>query len=69
MESQAIIAFVENNPTYGLLVVDGKIQLKSKISLRYLFKLLNEDILKSELTQTVYDTRAKDLFEPPEEAA
>ncbi|MEZ2298670.1 anti-phage protein KwaB [Variovorax sp. RCC_210] len=69
MESQAIIAFVENHPTYGLRVADGKIQLRSKSSVRYLFKLLNEDILKSELTQTVYDARAKDLFEPPEEGA
>lgn len=69
MKPQAIIAFVENHPTYGLRVVGGKIQLASKKSVRYLFKLLNEDILKSELTQTVYDARAKDLFEPPEEAA
>lgn len=69
MEAQAIVDFVENHPTYGLRVVDGKIQLRSKNSVRYLFKLLNEDILKSELTQTVYDARAKDLFEPPEEAA
>ena len=69
MESQVIIAFVENNPTYGLFVVVGKIQLKSKSSLRFLFKRLNEDILKSELTQSVYDARAKDLFEPLEEAA
>lgn len=69
MDSQAFIAFVEDHPTYGLRVVDGKIQLKSKNSVRYLFKLLNEDILKSELTQTVYDARAKDVFAPPEEAA
>ena len=69
MQSQAIIAFVENHPTYGLHVVDGKIQLNSKSSVRYLFKLLNEDILKSELTETVYDSRAKDLFVPTEETA
>ena len=69
MESQTIIAFVENHPAYGLRVVGGKIQLKSKNSVRYLFKLLNEDILKSELTQTVYDARAKDVFAPPDEAA
>ena len=69
MQSQAIIAFVENHPTYGLHVVDGKIQLNSRNSVRYLFKLLNEDILKSELTKTVYDSRAKDLFLPTEEAA
>jgi hypothetical protein len=65
MESQVIIDFVESNPNYGLRVVDGKIQLTSRNSVRYLFKLLNEDILKSELTQTVYDARAKDLFESP----
>jgi Domain of unknown function (DUF4868) len=69
MDPQVIIAFVESHPTYGLRVVDGKIQLRSKNSLRYLFKLLNEDILKSELTQTVYDARAKDVFEPLDEAA
>jgi hypothetical protein len=69
MQSQDIIAFVENHPTYGLHVVDGKIQLSSRNSVRYLFKLLNEDILKSELTETVYDSRAKDLFVPTEEAA
>lgn len=69
VEAQAIIAFVDNHPAYGLRVVDGKIQLKSRNSVRHLFKLLNEDILKSELTQTIYDARAKDLFEPPEEAA
>lgn len=69
MESDAIIAFIENHPTYGLRVVDGKIQLNSKNSVRYLFKLLNEDILRSELTETVYDARAKDVFEPAEEAA
>ena len=69
MQSQAIIAFVENHPTYGLYVVDGKIQLNSRNSVRHLFKLLNEDILKSELTETVYDSRAKDLFVPAEEAA
>jgi hypothetical protein len=68
MESQAIIEFVSNHPTYGLRVVDGKIHLASKASVRYLFKLLNEDILKSELTQTVYDARAKDVFQPPEDA-
>lgn len=69
MQSQAIITFVENHPTYGLHVVNGKIQLNSRNSVRYLFKLLNEDILKSELTETVYDSRAKDLFVPKEEAA
>jgi hypothetical protein len=69
MQSQDIIAFVENHPTYGLHVVEGKIQLNSRNSVRYLFKLLNEDILKSELTETVYDSRAKDLFVPAEEAA
>lgn len=69
MDAQAIIAFVENHPTYGLRVVDGKIQLNSKKSVRFLFKLLNEDILKSELTQTVYDARAKDIFESAEETA
>ncbi len=68
MESQAIINFVSEHPTYGLKVVDGKIQLTSKKSVRFLFKLLNEDILKSELTQTVYDARAKDVFEPSEHA-
>lgn len=69
MESDVIIAFIEDHPTYGLRVVDGKIQLNSKNSVRYLFKLLNEDILRSELTETVYDARAKDVFEPAEEAA
>ena len=69
MASNAIIAFVEKHPSYGLRVVDGKIQLNSKNSVRYLFKLLNEDILISELTETVYDARAKDVFEPAEEAA
>lgn len=69
IEPQDIIAFVENHPNYGLRVVDGKIHLNSKNSVRYLFKLLNEDILKSELTQTVYDARAKDVFESAEEAA
>lgn len=69
MESHAIITFVKNHPSYGLRVVDGKIQLNSKNSVRYLFKLLNEDILRSELTETVYDARAKDVFAPAEEAA
>src|SRR5450830_933551 len=69
MTSQAVIEFVKNHPTSGLRVVDEKIHLNSKNSVRYLFKLLNEDILKSELTLTIYDARAKDLFEPPAEAA
>lgn len=69
LESRAIVEFVGNHPAYGLRVANGKIQLRSRNSVRYLFKLLNEDILKSELTQTIYDARAKDLFEPPEEAA
>lgn len=66
LQSQAIIAFVTNHPHYGLDVVDGKIQLNSRNSVRYLFKLLNEDILISELTKMVYDAGAKDLFVPTE---
>jgi len=65
MDSQAIIDFVGDHPGYGLKVTDGKIRLTSKAAVKFLFKLLNEDILKSELTQTVYDARAKDIFEPP----
>ena len=63
MEPQKILDFVAQHPTHGLKVVDGKIQLSSKNSIKFLFKLINEDILKSELTQVSYDSLAKNVFE------
>ena len=63
MDRQKILDFVVQRPNHGLKVVDGKIQLSSKNSIKFLFKLINEDILKSELTQVSYDSLAKNVFE------
>ena len=63
MQGQEIIDFIVAHPNYGLKVADGKIQLNSRNSVKFLFKLINEDILKSELTQVIYDSLAKNVFD------
>lgn len=55
-----ILAFATSNETkLGLRIVNGKIQLTSKESVKRLVKLLNDDYLKSGLTQNDYDSLAK----------
>jgi len=43
----------------GLRIVDGKIQLTSKKSVKVFMKMLNDDYLRSALTNYDYDTLAK----------
>jgi hypothetical protein len=55
-----IIAFVATRQhRIGLKVVDGKLQLSSKASIKKLYTLLNDDFLISELTHVEYETLAK----------
>jgi len=43
----------------GLKIINGKIQLTSKKSVKVFMKMLNDDYLRSELTNYDYDTLAK----------
>lgn len=60
----AIIAFVQvKQHQIGIKVVDGKLLLSSKASIKKLYKLLNDDYLTSELTHVDYETLAKNELE------
>lgn len=43
----------------GLKIINGKVQLKSKKSVKVFMKMLNDDYLRSSLTNYDYDTLAK----------
>lgn len=59
-----ILAFVHaKQQQIGIKVVDGKLQLSSKASIKKLYKLLNDDYLTSELTHVDYETLAKNELE------
>lgn len=56
-----ILQFVTNNKTrFKLNIVNGKIQLTSKESVKTFIKMLNDDYLKSEISGYNYDSLAKD---------
>ncbi|MBG6077971.1 anti-phage protein KwaB [Polaromonas sp. CG_9.11] len=56
-----ILNFVINNKTrFKLSVVNGKIQLTSKESVKTFIKMLNDDYLKSDISGYNYDSLAKD---------
>lgn len=67
IEVAAIIAFVQaKQHQIGIKVVDGKLLLSSKASVKKLYKLLNDDYLTSELTHVEYETLAKNEIGPTE---
>lgn len=69
MPVDAIIAFVlAKQHQIGIKVVDGKLMLSSKGSIKKLYKLLNDDFLTSELTHVDYETLAKNEIGPPQAA-
>ena len=56
-----ILAFVLNNKArFKLNIVNGKIQLTSKESVKTFIKMLNDDYLKSDISGYNYDSLAKD---------
>lgn len=60
MNSEEIIRFaIERQNKIGLKVENGLLILNSKESIKKLFRLINDDYLKSELTQIDYETLAK----------
>jgi hypothetical protein len=64
MDIATVIAFVQaKQHQIGIKVVDGKLQLSSKVSIKKLYKLLNDDYLTSELTHVDYETLAKNELE------
>lgn len=57
---EIIVSFaLERQGKIGLKVENGKLILNSKESIKKLFRLLNDDYLKSELTQLDYEILAK----------
>jgi hypothetical protein len=56
---ERILAFANSRVELALKIVDGQIQLKSKEHVKRFIKLLNDDYLKSELTENNYDSLAK----------
>lgn len=57
---EIIVSFaLERQDKIGLKVENGKLILNSKESIKKLFRLLNDDYLKSELTQLDYEILAK----------
>ena len=64
VSKEDILKFVEaKEKQLKLKVKDGLIQLTSKASIARFMKLLNDDILTSELTHIDYETLAKDKLE------
>lgn len=64
IEAAVIIAFVAaKQHQIGIKVADGKLVLSSKVSVKKLYKLLNDDYLTSELTHVDYETLAKNELE------
>lgn len=64
IEAAVIIAFVAaKQHQLGIKVADGKLVLSSKVSVKKLYKLLNDDYLTSELTHVDYETLAKNELE------
>lgn len=60
LDKNVILNFaIQKHQQIGLRVVDGKLQLNSKESIKKLYKLLNDDYLVSELTHVEYETLAK----------
>lgn len=62
--NERIVAFIENHPKlkgqFDFTEAKDKIRLKTKKSKVAFLKLLNDDYLKSELTEALYDSLAKD---------
>lgn len=59
-----VIEFIRNHPSLSkrikFNIEETKIALQTKISLELFIKLLNDDFLKSELTNLNYDSQSKD---------
>ncbi len=64
-----IIQFIKQHHSLSKKIkinaAETQIVLDTKISQNFFMKLLNDDYLKSELTQFEYDADSKDLVEPP----
>lgn len=60
-----VVTFIENHPELKKRLKfdkDGKLKLKSKVSVEKFLKLLDDDYLKSELTNLLYDSLNKDTL-------
>ncbi len=61
-----VVSFIKNHPELKKSLKftnDGKLELKSKVSVEKFLKLLDDDYLKSELTDLLYDSLNKDTLE------
>lgn len=61
-----VVSFIETHPELKKSLKfndDGKLELKSKVSVEKFLKLLDDDYLKSELTDLLYDSLNKDTLE------
>ena len=58
-----VVSFIQNHPKLNQSLkfnADGKLELKSKVGVEKFLKLLDDDYLKSELTDLLYDSLNKD---------
>lgn len=69
----AVITFITNHPVLSKKIrfneAQTQIALDTKVSQEHFLKLLNDDFLKSELTNLFYDSQAKDTLTIEEEIA
>ncbi len=64
LDKDKIMAYIDTSPVFkGQFKkdTDGKLIIDSEKKIKLFLKLLNDDILKSELTELEYDVKAKDL--------
>ena len=64
-DQSKVITFINGHPELKKSLSfnsDGKLELKSKVSVEKFLKLLHDDYLKSELTELLYDSLNKDTL-------
>ena len=64
LDKDKIMAYLDKSPVFKDKFkkdADGKLIIDSERKIKLFLKLLNDDILKSELTELEYDVKAKDL--------
>lgn len=66
MEKEELIKRVCDHPRYSkvLKIDNGSIKIENKTDIKNFLKLLNDDIVKSELTDVEYDSVSKKTLEP-----
>jgi len=64
-DQSKVVTFINTHPELKKSLsfnADGKLELKSKVSVEKFLKLLHDDYLKSELTELLYDSLNKDTL-------